>query len=154
MAIGHAVGSLNESLPAVPASIARARSSVGGFAARAGASCEQLDEVRLLVSEAVTNVVQHAYEDTPGDVRVSASACEGELWVLVADDGCGLQVRRDSPGLGLGLEWMASFSDELTLLERACGGLEVRMRFALDAGYAERALEGPGGPARLSSADR
>jgi len=85
----------------------------------------------LSVSEAVTNTVQHAYEGARGDVHLTAAVVSGELWVLIADDGCGLAARRNSPGLGLGLACMAQFSDGLTLISRAGRGLEVRLRFEL-----------------------
>src|SRR5207244_698084 len=73
----------------------------------------------------------HAYDGDPGDVHLTAAVVSGELWILIADDGRGLSPRRESPGLGLGLAWMAKFSDGLTLMSRASGGLEVRLRFDL-----------------------
>jgi len=111
--------------------VPRARERLAEFAAAAGANGEQLEGIRLAVSEAVSNVVLHAYPGRPGAVHLSAAAISGELWILIADDGCGLEAQRNSPGLGLGLAWMAQFSDGLTLLPRASGGLEVRLRFDL-----------------------
>jgi anti-sigma regulatory factor (Ser/Thr protein kinase) len=92
---------------------------------------EQLHGVRLAVSEALTNVVQHGYTGVPGQIHVTAVAVSGELVILIADDGCGLRPRSDSSGLGFGLAWMAQFSDGLTLVTRSSGGLEVRLRFDL-----------------------
>jgi anti-sigma regulatory factor (Ser/Thr protein kinase) len=132
---GRAV-SVSDSYPAVADSVPRARGVLGAFAASAGLYGEQLEGVRLVVSEAVTNVVQHAYRGRPGEVHVDASAHAGELRILIADDGCGLPNRRSTRGLGLGLAWMAEFSDGLQLLARAGGGLEVRLRFELPAGDA------------------
>lgn len=128
---------LEESYPAVAAAVPRARERLVAFATDAGASGEQLEGIRLAVSEAVTNVVQHAYAGRPGAVHLSAAAISGELWILIADDGCGLEPNRNSPGLGLGLAWMAQFSDGLTLMSRVSGGLEVRLRFDLLDGAAE-----------------
>jgi anti-sigma regulatory factor (Ser/Thr protein kinase) len=124
--------SLSESFPAVAESVPHARSAVGAFAAAAGASEEQLHGIRLVVSEAVSNAVLHAYDGSCGQIHVTAALVPGELWVLVADDGCGLRAAPSpSRGLGLGLGWMAQFSDGLTLVTRSSGGLEVRMRFGL-----------------------
>jgi anti-sigma regulatory factor (Ser/Thr protein kinase) len=128
---------LEESYPAVAAVVPHARRRVADFASEAGASGEQLEGIRLSVSEAVTNVVQHAYGGRPGAVHLSAAAISGELWILVADDGRGLEPNRNSAGLGLGLAWMAQFSDGLTLVQRVSGGLEVRLRFDLLDGAAE-----------------
>jgi anti-sigma regulatory factor (Ser/Thr protein kinase) len=136
---GH--GSLSISYPAVAESVPQARLAAGAFAAAAGASRQQIDNIRLLVSEAVTNAVQHAYAGVlrrnPA-VHLSAVVAAGELWVFVADDGCGLHAQRERSraGLGLGLVWMTAFSDELTLHTRASGGLEVRLRFRLASRFA------------------
>jgi anti-sigma regulatory factor (Ser/Thr protein kinase) len=126
------IASLNHSYPASPASVPRARKAVGAFAARAGVDGEQLEGIRLVVSEAVSNAVLHAYDDEQGQIQVTAAVVPGELWVLIADEGHGLRAERtDNRGLGLGLGWMAQFSDGLTLLTRSSGGLEVRLRFDL-----------------------
>jgi stage II sporulation protein AB (anti-sigma F factor) len=142
MEIASAVASLTESYSASADAIPRARIALSAFAAEAGASAEQQEQVRLVVSEAVTNAVQHAYGDDPGDVHVTAMVVSSELWILVADDGRGLCAGSgDSPGLGLGLAWMAQFSDGMTLVARACGGLEVRLRFDLRRGGAVGAYD-------------
>jgi anti-sigma regulatory factor (Ser/Thr protein kinase) len=104
------------------------------FARQVGASQPTAEAVQLGVSEAVTNVVVHAYRDSPepGTVEVAAALAGGELWVIVADGGSGLRPRRDSPGLGLGLGLIAQVSDGVDLEHRASGGLELRMRFVVD----------------------
>ena len=119
----------------MPASVGLARRALSDFAKRFGASQAVVDAVTLGVSEAVTNVVVHAYRDSaePGEVEVAAALASGELWVIVADAGSGLRPRRDSPGLGLGLGLIAQVSDGVDLEHRAGGGLELRMRFAVDA---------------------
>ena len=122
---------LAESYPAVPDSPSRARRAIARFAAAGGATDAEIDAVRLAVSEAVTNAVQHAYRETAGQIHLSATVIDGELWVLIADDGCGHQAPPPSPGLGLGIALMASVSRELVLTERADGGTEVRLRFPL-----------------------
>jgi anti-sigma regulatory factor (Ser/Thr protein kinase) len=116
---------------AIDAAVPQARAAITEYAARAGATAEQLDAVRLATSEAVTNVVRYAYRGSDGEVRLTATVVENELWVLVADDGCGHQTPTDQPGLGLGIALMATMSVELVLAERAEGGTEARMRFLI-----------------------
>ncbi len=116
---------------AEPDAVARARQALREFAAEAGASADQIDAVRLASSEAVTNAVLHAYRDEPGKVYVSAALVSDELWILIADDGCGLEPRTGRPGLGLGLGLISQVSDHLTIVARSGGGTEVRMRFDL-----------------------
>jgi len=123
---------LRETFVAVPASVPLARRRLIRFAAEAGAGQDRLEGIRLAISEALTNVVQHAYRDRPpGPLEVVAAVADNELWVLIADEGCGLKPRADSPGLGMGLALIGSVSDGMEVVTRSCGGTEVRMRFSL-----------------------
>jgi len=122
---------LTVTYPANPASVASGRRAVTAFAARAGADHRQVEAVRLAVSEAMTNAVLHAYRDDAGEVHVTAALVCDELWVLIGDDGCGLQPRADRPGLGLGLAIISQVSDEMAVVPQAAGGTEVRMCFVL-----------------------
>jgi anti-sigma regulatory factor (Ser/Thr protein kinase) len=140
----NAVAGLNECYPAVAESVGRARNALGDFAARAGAAGQQLDGIRLVVSEAMSNAVLHAYDGDGGEIHVTAAVVPGELWILIADDGFGLRAEHsDNRGLGLGLGWMAQFSDGLTLLTRSSGGLEVRLRFDLFEATGDAPDSGP-----------
>src|SRR4051812_34854666 len=67
------------------------------------------DAIGVVVSEAVTNAVLHAYRDRerPGEVHVSAHLHAEGLEVAIADDGVGLRPRPDSPGVGLGMPLIA-----------------------------------------------
>jgi two-component sensor histidine kinase len=108
---------LVQSYPAIPASVPVARRELTEYALRAGASVEQLDAVRLACSEALTNVVVHAYGGYAGRIYVNA----------------GLRSNYESSGLGVGLALIAQASDGLTIMNRGSGGTEVRMRFRLEA---------------------
>ena len=120
-----------ETFPAVADSVPRARHALAGFAARAGASGEQIDAVRLTSSEALTNAVLHAYRGEPGAIQVTAAVVAQELWVLIADEGCGMEPGAERPGLGLGLGLIAKLTDDFEIVARSGGGTEVRMRFDL-----------------------
>jgi serine/threonine-protein kinase RsbW len=128
------------SYPALPDSVPRARNAVTAFAREAGAQGRRLEAVQLAASEAITNAVMHAYEASArGEVQVSASYIEDELWVLIADTGHGMRPRDNSPGLGLGLALIAQLADEFQILSRGSGGTELRMRFGLAPARPEHA---------------
>jgi anti-sigma regulatory factor (Ser/Thr protein kinase) len=126
-----AVDNLCESYPANPESVGQARHRLADFAAAAGATERQVEAVRLASSEALTNAVLHAYRGQAGSIQTTAALVSNELWVLIADEGIGLEPRADRPGLGLGLGLIAQLSDSLAISPRASGGTEVRMRFNL-----------------------
>ncbi len=144
-----------ETYPAIAGSVPSARAAVVGLARAAGASEQQLDKIATAASEALTNVVRHAYPGGPGSIYLEAAVAGGELVVLIADDGCGLRGQSPNPGLGLGLMLMAEFSDHFTVVERSGGGTEVRMRFTIPSGQnrsgrqsrgSERAATRPASP--------
>ena len=124
---------LNESYLAVPEAVPLARRALAAVAAAAGAAGDRLDEIRLAVSEALTNVVLHAYRDSEvvGRLHVTAAIASDELWVLIGDDGRGLHAWNDSQGLGIGLSLISGLSDDFAIVTRASGGTEVQMRFDL-----------------------
>jgi serine/threonine-protein kinase RsbW len=125
--------SLNESHRATPDAIPKLRHAVADYARAVGIDGSQLDGVRLAVSEALSNVVLHAYEDEPGCLHLTARVVGDELWVLVADDGRGHNASPIRPGLGWGLAFITDATDEFVLAERADGGSEARMVFRLPA---------------------
>jgi anti-sigma regulatory factor (Ser/Thr protein kinase) len=82
------------------------------------------------VTEAVTNVVLHAYREDvpPGDVRISAHRSGEELVVSVEDDGVGMRPHLQSQGLGMGCVLIKSFAKEVTFTNPG-RGVRVTMRF-------------------------
>src|SRR5947209_6211473 len=115
---------LSETYPAVAAAIPVARRSVARYARSAGASEEQLATVKLAASEALTNVVQHAYGGGTGAMRVESAVTGDELWLLVCDDGVGLRASHGHHGLGVGLALIACLADTFSVVKRSTGGTE------------------------------
>ena len=127
---------MQSSLPAEPESVGRVRRAVADIAVAAGVPPEQVDAIRLAVSEAVTNTVLHAYGTGDGEIHALAELAGDELWVLITDDGRGLHAGPESRGLGLGLALMSEVCDGFSALERANGGTELRLRFKIPASTA------------------
>lgn len=99
------------SWPAEVSSVGPARHSVVEWLRGHRMTDPPLNDIALLVSEAVTNAVTHAYVGRPpGDVHVVVAVEHDEVMVMVEDQGHGLRPRADSPGLGLGLALMVAIS--------------------------------------------
>jgi len=130
---------LRRALPAVPSSVTSMRADVATFVSAAGIGEPLLTSVKLAVSEAVTNAVMHAYVDAdqPGEVRLDARVLGERVFVTVDDDGCGMVPRLDSPGLGVGLPFIAHTTDTLDIEAGDGGGTRLRMSFRIAVG-AER----------------
>jgi serine/threonine-protein kinase RsbW/stage II sporulation protein AB (anti-sigma F factor) len=115
---------------AVPASVPAARAAVLAFLDEAELGSLPRGDVQLAITEAVTNVVTHAYLDgEPGQVRVEIDEDGGAARIVVSDDGRGMQPRTDSPGLGLGLSLMATVTDRFDARADPGSGTRVCMWF-------------------------
>ena len=110
------------------------RRALVAYAESNGASGQQCEDIALAASEALSNVVVHAYtgREAPGDIQVEAWMQCDALQVTVCDDGIGVAPRLDSPGLGLGLAIIGRVCDRM-VIESGDGeaGARVRMSFAI-----------------------
>ena len=119
---------LDLELPATPDSVPTARHAAARFAAEVGA--DELD-VKIAVSEAVGNVVVHAYRYGPqGTIELSGTVDDDRLVIVIADHGIGMAPNPDSPGLGFGLPLIGRVSEDLHV-EAGPGGTRMTMVFAL-----------------------
>jgi anti-sigma regulatory factor (Ser/Thr protein kinase) len=105
------------------------RGEMAAIARECGLGRERVDDVKLAVSEAVSNAVQHAYRDRePGDITGTAHIEDGVLRIVIADSGIGMTPRPDSPGLGLGLPLIAQLADTVEVISNG-DGTEIHMTF-------------------------
>jgi anti-sigma regulatory factor (Ser/Thr protein kinase) len=118
-------------LAAEPASVTEARRAVSEHLRNLRVAQEPLDSARIGLTEAVGNVVRHAYpEDTGGELEVEVRPDSDCFHVHVRDWGCGAsQARAGTAGAGLGTTLMEAVSREFEVGERVPQGTEVRMTF-------------------------
>jgi serine/threonine-protein kinase RsbW len=119
-------------MPARPEGVAVVRQALAGMADALDFDAAVVADMKMAVSEACTNVVVHAYDDSVGLLEVNIRAEEDGLTIVVRDHGSGIQprpTRRDVPALGLGLPLIAALSDSFELRGSVGDGTEVRMTF-------------------------
>ncbi len=122
--------SLELSIAADPASVRLLRTEVLRWFREQRVGDEQLGAaIALATSEAVANVVRHAYGDGRGRVELDAQRDDDDIMVRVCDRGPGLSAR-SGPSTGLGLPVMGRVSNGVTVASDA-DGTTVSMRFAL-----------------------
>jgi serine/threonine-protein kinase RsbW len=115
-------------LDAQPKSVAVVRRELGAFVDEHFSDASP--DIALAVSEAVSNVVLHAYRDEgPGTVRVVACVRPTELVVVVRDYGVGMRPHPESPGAGLGLSIIGAATSAMNVERPDDGGTRIRLRF-------------------------
>jgi serine/threonine-protein kinase RsbW len=118
---------------AEPHTVTRARHAVVEWLSVRGTAHTALDDVALVLSEAVGNAVRHAYAGRePGEIHVQVAVYEDELMVAVEDHGHGLRPRPDSPGIGYGLALMVAVAKRLEASAGEHGGTRLVAWFSHD----------------------
>ncbi len=74
-------------IPAKPEYVGVIRLTLSGIASRMGFVYDKIEDLKIATSEAITNAVQHAYNDGQGEVVVGFALYEDRLEVMVADNG-------------------------------------------------------------------
>lgn len=107
----------------LPANVAFARVTVAAFASQLDFTLNDLEEIKVAVSEAVANAIVHGYENkTDCTVFISMSIGDLTLELKIWDHGVGIpDVKKamqlnnstDPERMGLGFVFMQSFMDSL-----------------------------------------
>ena len=126
-------------LPARPENVAVVRHVLSGFAEALSLPAETVEDMRLAVTEACTNVVRHAYAgERAGAIEIVIRPDGATLEVIVSDAGRGIGPSPDTAGPGLGLPLIASLVHRLEIQHAPSAGSRLAMTF-LRGGHLEAA---------------
>jgi anti-sigma regulatory factor (Ser/Thr protein kinase) len=118
-------------IPARPENVAVIRHVLGAFAEALRLPAGLIEDMRLAVTEACTNVVRHAYHDgDPGPIDVVIRPVGERLDLVVADRGRGIGPSPDVSGPGLGLPLIAALADSVDFRHAPARGSRLSMSFA------------------------
>jgi serine/threonine-protein kinase RsbW len=117
-------------LPARPENVAVIRHVLGAFAEALQLPADLVEDMRLAVTEACTNVVRHAYHDgEPGPIDVVIRPTGNRLELIVSDRGSGIGPSPDLAGPGLGLPLIAALADLVEIEHGPSRGSRLAMTF-------------------------
>jgi len=77
-------------VPSLECNLKLVKLTVGAFAVQLPFTIDELDDIKLAVSEAVTNCIVHAYPDEAGLIKVRCESIGGVFQVTVEDQGVGI----------------------------------------------------------------
>jgi len=116
-----------------------ARATVAAFASQLDPTLVDIEDIKMAVSEAVTNAIIHGYDNQPkGDVTISCGYLEGIIYIEVKDNGTGiddiekamLPLYTSKPleeRSGMGFTVMQSFMDDVEVISSKENGTLVKM---------------------------
>lgn len=103
--------------------VALARLLVSAIVAERDMTLAELDEIKVAVSEAVSNAIIHGYQNSrDGWVEMSVELQDDELVIVVHDEGVGIEdieeamrphFSKGEERMGLGFAFMNSFMDKV-----------------------------------------
>lgn len=124
--------------PSISENISFARACSAAFASQLDCTLEEIEELKLVVSEAVSNSIIHGYGKRPDGVVVLEITLREEktIDIVVEDKGCGIEDVEQAlqpayssvpDRMGLGFVFMQSFMEKLEVTSEVGVGTKVRM---------------------------
>lgn len=125
--------------PSLPENVSFARSCVGAFASQLNCTLDDIEEIKLVVSEAVSNCIIHAYQNRgDGKIEIVASLLDDRsLEMTIKDYGRGIEnleealqpsYSSDPTRMGMGFTFMKSFMDEMLVNSKPDEGTSVILK--------------------------
>lgn len=131
--------------PSLPQNVGLARAVTAAFAAQLEFNLAEVEEIRVAISEAVSNCVIHGYPGKTGIIQLELAVIKDSLVITVKDFGKGIsdisQAKQatfstDPERMGLGLVFMESFMDRLEIVSKPGEGTAVIMKKHPERGFA------------------
>jgi stage II sporulation protein AB (anti-sigma F factor) len=125
-------------IQSLPENIALARVFVAAFITQVDLTVDELEDIKVAVSEAVSNAIIHGYEQR-GDqwVDIIVTRFDDYFEITIKDDGKGIEnieqameptYSTDADRMGLGFVFMQSFMDEVAVTSEVNQGTIVTLR--------------------------
>ncbi len=121
----------------LPENVSTARLLVASVGSQLDLSLNDLEELKVAVSEAVSNAIIHGYRNVPENiVHLEMVIAQNQLKIIVNDQGCGIPdveqamqpaFSTDPERMGLGFVFMQSFMDELDVTSVINHGTTITM---------------------------
>lgn len=128
---------LRMEFPSLPENVGLARVAVASFISQVDLTLNELEEIKVAVSEAVSNAIIHGYQNSGrGTILIEAFRSENKLILIVEDKGQGIaDIKRamepaystDPERMGLGFVFMKSFMDKVEVESKVGQGTKVIM---------------------------
>ncbi|HBV89099.1 anti-sigma F factor [Desulfosporosinus sp.] len=122
----------------IPENVSLARLLIASVGGQLDLSLNDIEELKVAVSEAVSNAIIHGYQNVPNNiVYLDLDITNNLLTIVVKDEGCGISnveqamqpaYSTDPERMGLGFVFMQSFMDELQVKSALEEGTIVTMK--------------------------
>ena len=134
---GNIINFMSMEFLSVPENVGLSRVVVASFAAQMDMTLNDMEEIKVATSEAVSNCIIHGYNNQPiGKVWISVTQFDNRLEILIKDEGVGIEdvvqamepaYSTDPERMGLGFVFMKSFMDDVQVQSEVGNGTLVKL---------------------------
>lgn len=128
-------------IPASSEFVSVIRLAISGIASRMNFNIDEIEDIKISVSEACTNVIHHAFSEkdpTKQFINLSIEIRDKKFIIYVKDNGMGfntselgsenqVQSSQKKLGLGLGLEFVKNLMEDVKIESSIGSGTTIRM---------------------------
>ena len=122
-------------VPSKPEFVGTVRMAVAHVAAQVGFDIEAIDDVKVAVSEACTNIILHSHDHTDFSYEVEIEREEKSITITVMDRGAGFETGKyvepvpgETRGSGMGIFILRALMDEVDIESEVGVGTKIRMK--------------------------
>jgi len=130
--------------------VALARITVAALVSQLEITLNDLEEIKVAVSEAVSNAIIHGYQNGPEGIVTLTALLKGQTLILeIEDQGVGIpDIKKamepaystDPERTGLGFVFMQSFMDEVKVISQVNSGTKVVLTKQISADFKNTAV--------------
>ncbi len=131
----NVINSIKLQMMSLSQNIGLARVAVASFAAQLDLTLNDLEEIKVATSEAVSNSIIHGYNNQDNNIiTLSATLFKDKLEIMIEDQGKGIEnieealqpaYSTDPERMGLGFMFMKSFMDDVKVESKIDRGTKV-----------------------------
>lgn len=130
---------MNLEFAAISQNEAFARIAVASFVSQLAITMDEMEEIKTVVSEAVTNAIIHGYEgNSEGIVRICVAMTEDMIDLIIEDHGKGIEdveqamqplftTKPELERSGMGFTIMENFMDSIEVVTSPGKGTKIRL---------------------------
>jgi len=122
-------------VPGKPEYVGTVRIAISHVAANAGFDIEAIDDIKVAVSEACTNIILHSHDHSNFTYEVVIERDEKGITITVADRGVGFEtgdyiepIPGETRGSGMGIYILKALMDEVDINSEIGVGTSIRMK--------------------------
>ena len=121
-------------IPGKPEYVGTVRMAIAHVAVHVGFDIEAIDDIKVAVSEACTNIIRHSHNHTDYSYDIIIECEEKKLAITVKDYGSGFEtgeyiepVPGETRGSGMGIFIVKALMDEVDIQSEIGVGTNIRM---------------------------